>query len=161
MKTRVTVILWGLECLCTSVAAYAYKCCQEGVSYGSLRSSTCCSTLIRASSLGGTLMRRFMLSYLGNDTVELMELKFNMSKFYILLTRYINCSIAKGLIKETEVSFSVLCLTNTVAFELGQICTILGEIVYNSLMAMKFHCSSDKKHCFKNIILNLYSDLTF
>lgn len=69
------------------------------------------STLIRASSLGGTLMRRFMLSYLRNDTVELMELKFNMSKFYILLTRYINCSIAKGFIKETEVSFSVLCLT--------------------------------------------------
>ena len=29
-----------------------------------------------------------------------------------------------------------------------KLCTILGEIVYLSLMAMKFHCSSDKKHCF-------------
>lgn len=59
------------------------------------------STLIRTSSLGGKLMRRFMLSYLRSDTMELMDIKFKMSKFYILLTRYINCSIAKGFIKET------------------------------------------------------------
>lgn len=58
------------------------------------------STLVR-TSLGGKLIRRFMLSYLRNDTMELMEIKFKMSKFYILLMRYINCSIAKGLIKET------------------------------------------------------------
>lgn len=58
------------------------------------------STLVR-TSLGGKLIRRFMLSYLRNDTMELMEIKCKMSKFYILLIRYINCSIAKGLIKET------------------------------------------------------------
>lgn len=29
-----------------------------------------------------------------------------------------------------------------------------------SLMAMKFHCSNDKRHSFKNIILNMRSDLT-
>ena len=59
------------------------------------------STLVRTSSLGGTLIRRFMLSCLRNDTMELTEIKFKISKFYTLLMRYINCSIAKGLIKET------------------------------------------------------------
>ena len=50
----------------------------------------------------------------------------------------------------------------TVTFELQIIYIPSSEILFMpiSLMAMKFHCSNDKKHSFKNIILNLCSDLT-
>ncbi|OBS81815.1 hypothetical protein A6R68_24195, partial [Neotoma lepida] len=36
------------ECLCTSVAAYAYKCCQEGVPVH-WRSPTVCDSSVKAS----------------------------------------------------------------------------------------------------------------
>lgn len=99
------------ECLCTSVAAYAYKCCQEGVSVHWRSSTVCCEYPSENIITRLETYKEINLSYHRTNTMQfIMQTEFKITKLSIPLTMQINCSTAKGLIKlNIKVKFSILC----------------------------------------------------
>uniref|UniRef100_A0A8D0GHF9 Otogelin like n=1 Tax=Sphenodon punctatus TaxID=8508 RepID=A0A8D0GHF9_SPHPU len=95
------------ECLCTSIAAYAHKCCQQGVAINWRSPSVCCKYSLGAGPY-------ILASYGQNDTVIGVNITskqiFPLPRISTNGNVYFNFMITPGLFKDKDLSLSLVSL---------------------------------------------------